>query len=83
MLTILAKMCTIVSVSAYLVRKRSHPGWHSPLCRTFRSEPLQYEADLKMRRHFGCDIPETPVLLQAAYYSFGKLPMWMVSAFVT
>ena len=30
-------------------------------CWTFGGEMLQYEADLKMRRHFGGDIPETPV----------------------
>ena len=70
-----------MSVSAYLERKRSYPGWPSPRCRTFRSDMLQYEADLKKRRYFGCDIPNTPVLLLAAYYSLEKLQMWMVSAF--
>ena len=29
--------------------------------RTFGSEMLQYEADLKTRRYFGGDIPETPL----------------------
>ena len=46
--------------------------WEPLKCRTFGSEMLQYEADLKNLRYFGCDIPKSTCATVGVYYYFVK-----------